>query len=483
MKRSLSTKWVALSLSLFIPIFTLGQVELLLNNSFETWDNSGANGPPDQWRINNTDRLSATQETEIVYEGDYSVRLDYSATANGELIQDNIPITGGQEYEFSMWAHDTDSTMFTKFLIKWFDAEGSVCGGSAVNSPASRDSLVWQELNTGVIVAPECAASIQFKIRTVDVDSSWTGSGVVYVDKASAVLPDATGIPGCMDEEACNFDPRATENDGSCVYSCTFIEQNGSFEDWGESGDDGPPDFWALNNPVSFSISKELVEVLDGEYSAKSNVTTDDGNRELNQNHIPVTAGGEYEFSSWFYDNDSGVKIKLLLRWDDIDSVQIGSSLNSSFTVDLPVWQIISTNLQTAPAGAAFASIKIRYITDVGYDGDATTYADGVRFKSMGDPSSAKQETKLPFVCRLLQNYPNPFNPATLIPFELYENSRVELAVFDIRGNHIETLVNQELNAGYHEIVFAPKNVSGGIYFCRLRIGAQTLNQKLIYLK
>ncbi|MBC8375933.1 MAG: T9SS type A sorting domain-containing protein [FCB group bacterium] len=482
MRRNIPSKLMILGLLLFAPILTMGQAELLLNNSFETWDIAGTDGPPDYWRINNTERVSASQETELVYDGDYSIRLDYFNTANGELIQDDVPITGGQEYVFSMWALDTDSTMFTKFLIKWFDATGSACG-STHNSDPSRDSLEWQEITTGVLVAPDCATNIQFKIRTVDVDSSWTGTGFVHVDKASVIIPGATGIPGCTDVTACNYDPRATEDDGSCLYTCTFIEQNGSFETWADSGDAGPPDFWALNNPEAFTVSKGTEQVLEGDYSAEANVTSDDGNREMNQNFIPVFEGGEYEFSSWFYDSDPGVKIKLLLRWDDVDSLSIGSSLNTAFTTDLPIWQTISTGLQTAPEGAVFASIKIRYISDDGYDGDATTYVDGVRFKSMGDPSSIAESRSLPVGFRLLNNYPNPFNPSTMIPFELYENSIVELAVFDMQGNHMETLVHGSMDAGYHELSFSPDNLATGMYFYRLRVGTQTLSQKLVYLK
>lgn len=76
---------------------------------------------------------------------------------------------------------------------------------------------------------------------------------------------------------------------------------------------------------------------------------------------------------------------------------------------------------------------------------------------------------------RLYNNYPNPFNPSTKIGYRLKEPCRVKLAVYDIKGELIVYLVNNQQDAGYHEVEFTSKNkqtgsLSSGIYICRLDV-------------
>ena len=65
---------------------------------------------------------------------------------------------------------------------------------------------------------------------------------------------------------------------------------------------------------------------------------------------------------------------------------------------------------------------------------------------------------------RLYQNYPNPFNPTTRIGYRLKQRGYVKLYVYDIKGELVETLVNQNQQAGYHEVNFgAGKDLASGI--------------------
>jgi photosystem II stability/assembly factor-like uncharacterized protein len=73
------------------------------------------------------------------------------------------------------------------------------------------------------------------------------------------------------------------------------------------------------------------------------------------------------------------------------------------------------------------------------------------------------------------QNYPNPFNPSTLIQYTIGSRQFVTLKVYDVLGNEIATLVNEELSPGEYEVEFSPessiKNPASGIYFYTLRAG------------
>jgi hypothetical protein len=87
------------------------------------------------------------------------------------------------------------------------------------------------------------------------------------------------------------------------------------------------------------------------------------------------------------------------------------------------------------------------------------------------------------FTYRLEQNYPNPFNPATAIKFEIPENQNVELKIFDVIGNEVETLINEEKAAGRHEIKFDGSLLPSGVYFYQLRAGSFIKTRKMVIAK
>jgi hypothetical protein len=88
----------------------------------------------------------------------------------------------------------------------------------------------------------------------------------------------------------------------------------------------------------------------------------------------------------------------------------------------------------------------------------------------------------------LSQNYPNPFNPVTKIRFQIPEFSFVTLRVFDLLGNEVATLVNEEKAAGSYKVEFNSRGLiyqtlPSGIYFYELRAGDYTDTKKMILLK
>jgi S-formylglutathione hydrolase FrmB len=83
----------------------------------------------------------------------------------------------------------------------------------------------------------------------------------------------------------------------------------------------------------------------------------------------------------------------------------------------------------------------------------------------------------------LFQNYPNPFNPATKIKYSVPRVLLVQIRVFDILGNEIETLVNQEKPAGTYELTWNAANLSSGVYFYQLMAGDFIQTKKMILLR
>jgi hypothetical protein len=94
----------------------------------------------------------------------------------------------------------------------------------------------------------------------------------------------------------------------------------------------------------------------------------------------------------------------------------------------------------------------------------------------------------LPIEFLLSQNYPNPFNPSTTIRYSIPTSSLVTLKVYDVLGNMVSTLVNEEKPKGRYEVNFSTTgenayNLPSGIYFYRLQAGSYVETKKMILLK
>ncbi len=96
--------------------------------------------------------------------------------------------------------------------------------------------------------------------------------------------------------------------------------------------------------------------------------------------------------------------------------------------------------------------------------------------------------SNIPKFTSLKGNYPNPFNPETAIHFGLKSNEKVSLIIYNIKGQMIRTLINKEMRAGNHSVVWNGKNnsnktVGSGVYFYKFSAGKYHKIQKMLLLK
>ena len=97
--------------------------------------------------------------------------------------------------------------------------------------------------------------------------------------------------------------------------------------------------------------------------------------------------------------------------------------------------------------------------------------------------TAINETNKMPQSIILNQNYPNPFNPITTISFEIPKKEIVEVSIYNILGQKIETLLNKELNAGKHELIFNAEELASGIYFYQMLTSNYQETKKCILLK
>jgi hypothetical protein len=95
----------------------------------------------------------------------------------------------------------------------------------------------------------------------------------------------------------------------------------------------------------------------------------------------------------------------------------------------------------------------------------------------------SRTPNSLPGKFALSQNYPNPFNPSTMISYTLAVKGMTRLSVFDILGREVAVLVNEVQIAGSHDVTFTAKNLSSGIYFCKLVSSETMTTMKMILMK
>ena len=94
----------------------------------------------------------------------------------------------------------------------------------------------------------------------------------------------------------------------------------------------------------------------------------------------------------------------------------------------------------------------------------------------------------VPTSTELFQNYPNPFNPETRIDYQLQEKTKVTIEVFNMVGQKIKTILNQEQNSGYHSVIWdcrdeAGKQLGSGVYLYRLKAGNYAKTRKMLVMK
>ncbi|NNG27548.1 MAG: T9SS type A sorting domain-containing protein, partial [Ignavibacteriaceae bacterium] len=109
-------------------------------------------------------------------------------------------------------------------------------------------------------------------------------------------------------------------------------------------------------------------------------------------------------------------------------------------------------------------------------------------FYNTSNPVLVENEKTIPTNFVLYQNFPNPFNPITKIKFSIPQNERretqdVSLRVYDVLGNEVATLVNEEKPFGEYEVEFESNNLTSGVYFYQLRMGDFIQSKKMILLR
>jgi len=103
--------------------------------------------------------------------------------------------------------------------------------------------------------------------------------------------------------------------------------------------------------------------------------------------------------------------------------------------------------------------------------------------QNFSTPYLKKIGSNLPVTYNLYQNYPNPFNPTTTFQFDLPRKEFVNIELFDVLGQKVKTLLNEQKDAGSYKIDFNGSNLSSGTYFYKITAGDFVKTNRMVLVK
>ncbi len=236
-------------------------------------------------------------------------------------------------------------------------------------------------------------------------------------------------------------------------------------------------------------ISYTTKEGLPGNYVKKTHVLKDNTVIIITKNGGVLFDGTKMSsFSHTLFSNVNDI------TGDTMDNLKFATSSGMLELVAKDTWNLYSTTLflksDYTPETNIFAILPVVPVTLITIDYYGTWWCSTVEnlISVEWEPTLVNSENGLPSHFAILGNYPNPFNPSTTIEYSLSETGMANLAIYSITGQKVRELVAGIIPAGKHSIFWdgrdqAEKAVSGGIYFCRMKCGAQVVCGKMLFLK
>ena len=188
-------------------------------------------------------------------------------------------------------------------------------------------------------------------------------------------------------------------------------------------------------------------------------------------------------------DADKVYSVSISLKYDEnligIENVaaQLPESWVMVYNDDKSVVNIAMAGTEPLPSGSLGAiAIEMKDPTE-------KANVSGVVTINESAPSTVELNVQaLPYKYDLSQNYPNPFNPTTTIKYQIPEQAKISLVVYNQLGQVVKTLVSQEQDAGYYKVRWSGDNnfgrkVASGVYLFRIQAGSFVSVKKMVFLK
>ncbi|MDP8200672.1 MAG: choice-of-anchor Q domain-containing protein [Candidatus Tenebribacter burtonii] len=344
-----------------------------------------------------------------------SGRWDYSGSGGGIAIFHSSPIISNCIFRNNIAIGDNSNRGGGIYCVSYSNA---IISGTVISNNSAENNY-WSDWFGGGVYCMQSTLKIESSL----IANNFSGGGVILDWWSNSTVVNSTIVNNSEIGLSCNSSPNIINNIIWSNENQVNIVHN--FAD---------PNFYYCNIQGGFEAF-----IGDG-------VNTYSGDYENNINEDPLflqTGNHPYQLTELSPCIDTGIP--------------------DTTGLDLPPWDIVGNERIWDGDGDGIA------IIDMGtYEYGAPPYVDV-------NDNIIVQATEI----LLQQNYPNPFNPTTTINFSIPKNSKIDLSIFNIKGQKVKTLANSELTKGTHSIIWNSdddynKPVSSGVYLYKLNVDGKT---------
>jgi len=270
-----------------------------------------------------------------------------------------------------------------------------------------------------------------------------------------------------------------------CVSGAFAQIPNGGFENW----TNGTPDNWLTDNVLGvYTVVTQSTTAHSGNYAALGQVQVfynvplgpllQTGGEGHGFHYVgrPASVTGWYQLTSVSGD---GFEVTAWLMRKDTTfaaaSGQITASTSSYKQFSFDFFYVLPGN-----ADSAYVQIAMTDSTGSVHSG-SSFLMDDLAFT--GTATDVRSTAGSPTSFALDQNYPNPFNPTTTIGYDVPYRSHVVLTMFNMLGEQVKQLVNDDVGAGHYSVQFSANGLPSGMYFYRLQAANFVQTRTLMLVK
>ena len=239
---------------------------------------------------------------------------------------------------------------------------------------------------------------------------------------------------------------------------------------------------WGLNGESLAKLSIDYFSELEGKNSALvhvNNTSSESWKIQLRQMNLRegIKEGRTYHIQFVAKSNKTVSNIFAVIQqihgsFNDLYSKEISLEANTKVTI-----------VDTFVCNETDALVEWSFNLGTASVDDVDFWFDAVHLIELDGVVSVEEENGMPVKFELSQNYPNPFNPTTVINYSLNKDGMTKLVVYNILGQEVKVLLNENMRAGLHSVPFDASNLTSGVYFYKLQSNNKMEIKKMLLIK